>query len=61
MTGIDFMSIAAWVGHKDGGVLIGKVYGHLADDHRKRQAQRLSFQPRAEGDVLHLPTHQAVA
>lgn len=28
MSGIDFMTIARWVGHKDGGVLIGKVYGH---------------------------------
>lgn len=48
MAGVDFMTIAAWVGHKDGGVLIGKVYGHLANDHRKRQAQRLSFQPTVE-------------
>jgi integrase len=31
MSGIDFMTIAAWVGHKDGGVLIGKVYGHLGN------------------------------
>jgi len=27
MAGIDFMTIAEWVGHQDGGVLIGKVYG----------------------------------
>jgi hypothetical protein len=32
MSGIDFMTIAAWLGHKDGGTLIGKVYGHLLDD-----------------------------
>lgn len=44
MCGIDFMTIARWVGHKDGGVLIGKVYGHLADEHRKRQAQKLVFE-----------------
>jgi integrase len=29
MAGIDFMTIAGWAGHKDGGILIGKVYGHL--------------------------------
>jgi hypothetical protein len=29
------MTIAAWLGHKDGGILVGKVYGHLLDDHRK--------------------------
>lgn len=43
MSGIDFMTIAKWVGHKDGGVLIGRVYGHLADDHRRRMAAKLSF------------------
>jgi integrase len=41
MAGIDFMTIAKWVGHKDGGVLIGKVYGHLADDHRRRMADKM--------------------
>lgn len=45
MAGIDFMTIAGWVGHKDGGILIGKVYGHLADEHRKQQAARLTFGP----------------
>lgn len=45
MSGIDFMTIAAWVGHKDGGVLIGKVYGHLANEHRKAMADRLKFEP----------------
>ncbi len=45
MSGVDFMTIAKWVGHKDGGVLIGKVYGHLADAHTKRQAQKVSFGP----------------
>ena len=43
MSGIDYLTISRWVGHKDGGVLIGKVYGHLADVHTKRQAQRLEF------------------
>lgn len=47
MAGVDFMTIAAWVGHKDGGVLIGKVYGHLADQHRKSMAARLTFEPQA--------------
>jgi integrase len=45
MSGIDFMTIAAWVGHKDGGILIGKVYGHLANEHRKAMAERLNFEP----------------
>ena len=45
MSGVDFMTIAAWVGHRDGGVLIGKVYGHLANEHRKAMAQRVNFGP----------------
>jgi integrase len=43
MSGIDFMTIAQWVGHVDGGVLIGKVYGHLANEHRQRMAQMVQF------------------
>lgn len=43
MAGIDFMTIAAWVGHKDGGVLIGRVYGHLANEHKSAMAAKLNF------------------
>lgn len=43
MSGIDYMTIARWVGHKDGGVLIGKVYGHLSNEHAQAQAARLKF------------------
>jgi integrase len=53
MSGIDYMTIAEWVGHRDGGILIGKVYGHLADAHKKEQAQRLNFGPAV------VPLHQA--
>jgi site-specific recombinase XerD len=28
--GVDFKTIAAWVGHKDGGLLVAKTYGQLA-------------------------------
>jgi integrase len=43
MAGIDFMTIAAWLGHKDGGILVGKVYGHLLDEHRHRAAKQVRF------------------
>ena len=43
MSGIDYMTIAQWAGHRDGGILIGKVYGHLANTHTKLQAKRVSF------------------
>jgi integrase len=47
MSGVDFMTIAAWVGHLDGGVLIGRVYGHLANEHRKAMGERMNFGPGA--------------
>jgi integrase len=47
MAGVDFMTIASWVGHQDGGVLIGKVYGHLANEHKKAMASKLSFETSA--------------
>jgi integrase len=43
MAGVDFMTIAAWLGHKDGGMLVGKVYGHLLDEHRSSAAKRVHF------------------
>jgi len=45
MSGIDYMTIAEWVGHSDGGILIGKVYGHLADGHKKAMASKVNFAP----------------
>jgi integrase len=41
MAGIDFMTIAVWMGHKDGGLLVGKVYGHLLEEHRQKMAGKL--------------------
>lgn len=53
MNGTDFMTVSAWLGHKDGGVLVGKVYGHLLDEHKRQAAQRLVFAPaRASARVL---------
>jgi integrase len=43
MAGIDYMTIAKWLGHQDGGILVGKVYGHLSDEHRKKMAMRLGM------------------
>lgn len=43
MSGIDFLTIARWVGHSDGGVLIGEVYGHLTNEHAQRAAGKLTL------------------
>jgi integrase len=41
--GVDFKTIAAWVGHKDGGMLVAKTYGHLRDTHSAEMAKRMTF------------------
>jgi integrase len=55
--GLDFMTIAHWLGHSDGGILVGKVYGHLADEHKRRMADNLSIL-KAPMNVLALPSRQ---
>ncbi len=46
MSGIDYMTIARWLGHRDGGILVAKTYGRLADEHKREMAARLVFSPR---------------
>ena len=41
--GIDFKTIAGWFGHKDGGLLVAKTYGHLRDEHSAAMAKRMSW------------------
>lgn len=41
--GVDFKTIAAWLGHKDGGLLVARTYGHLRDEHSTLMAQRMTF------------------
>lgn len=45
MAGVDFLQIARWVGHADGGILIGRVYGHLTNEHGQRAAAKVSLVP----------------
>ena len=41
--GIDIPTVAKWLGHRDGGALAMKVYGHLRDEHSKEAAKKLAF------------------
>jgi integrase len=43
MGGIDYMTIAKWLGHQDGGILVAKVYGHLNDEHQRKAAKKLTL------------------
>ena len=41
--GIDIPTVAKIMGHKDGGALAMKVYGHLRDEHAQAAMQKISF------------------
>lgn len=56
--GVDFKAIAGWLGHKDGGVLAAKTYGHLRNERSAAMAQRMTFDAEAEvcaRNVLEFP------
>jgi integrase len=42
-SGVDIPTVASWLGHKDGGVLALKTYGHLRESHSVKAAQRVQF------------------
>jgi len=42
-SGVDIPTVSRWLGHKDGGALCMKTYGHLRQEHSFAQAQRVSF------------------
>jgi integrase len=47
-SGVDIPTVARWLGHKDGGALAMKVYGHLRDQHSTEMAQKVVFKRVAE-------------
>src|SRR5438105_1654269 len=56
-SGVDIPTVSRWLGHKDGGVLAMKTYGHLRREHSIAQAQRVTFAPVAtkRADVIAFP------
>ena len=42
-SGVDIPTVSRWLGHKDGGALAMKVYGHLRDQHSANMAQKVTF------------------
>jgi integrase len=57
-SGVDVPTVSRWLGHKDGGALAMKTYGHLRREHSIAQAQRVTFAPLTtkHGDVLPFTT-----
>jgi integrase len=42
-SGVDIQTVSRWLGHKDGGALAMKTYGHLRDEHSQAMAAKVSF------------------
>lgn len=42
-SGVDIPTVSRWLGHKDGGALAMRTYGHLRDEHSQRQAELVTF------------------
>ena len=42
-SGVDIPTVAKWLGHRDGGALAMKVYGHLRNEHSLAAAKKVSF------------------
>ena len=42
-SGVDIPTVSRWLGHRDGGALAMKVYGHLRDHHSAAMAERVTF------------------
>jgi integrase len=55
-SGVDIPTVSRWLGHKDGGALAMKTYGHLRDQHSANMAQKVVF---TEGLVNDVPSPPA--
>ena len=42
-SGVDVPTVSRWLGHKDGGALAMRVYGHLRDEHSSSAAAKVKF------------------
>jgi integrase len=60
-SGVDIPTVSRWLGHKDGGALAMKTYGHLRREHSIAQAQRVTFAPVAakKADIIAFPASKS--
>jgi integrase len=42
-SGVDFATLARWLGHSDGGSLLAKTYSHLRTEHSQAMAAKVAF------------------
>jgi len=58
-SGVDIATVSRWLGHKDGGALAMKVYGHLRDQHSVEMAQKVTFSKAQPEDVVQMRNQTA--
>src|SRR5207248_9357014 len=57
-SGVDVPTVSRWLGHKDGGALAMKTYGHLRREHSIAQAQQVRFASvalKSAADIIDFP------
>jgi integrase len=42
-SGVDVPTVARWLGHRDGGALAMRTYGHLREEHSRSAAAKVTF------------------
>jgi hypothetical protein len=57
-SGVDIPTVSRWLGHKDGGALAMKRYGHLRQEHSLAMIKKVSFDKPA--NVIPLPKTEEV-
>lgn len=54
-SGVDIPTISKWLGHKDGGAVAMRVYGHLRQEHSFTQIKRVQFGSVQPPNIVNLP------
>jgi hypothetical protein len=57
-SGVDIPTVSRWLGHRDGGALAMKVYGHLRHQHSASMAKLVKFGS-AEANITPPPSAQS--
>jgi integrase len=42
-SGVDIITVSRWLGHRDGGALAMRTYGHLRSEHSRAMAEKVQF------------------
>jgi integrase len=53
-SGVDIPTVSRWLGHKDGGALAMRVYGHLRDQHSVEMAKKVTFSKQQPDNVVQM-------